>query len=161
MSEETVRPGPIDLSRESDFSLGVLQVCPSTREVVRDGQRETLEPKSMQVLIALHQAKGRVVSRDDLIARCWDGRIVSDDAINRVIGRLRMLSEDGAICTIEAIAKVGYRFQLPAGNDGSSAASQRVASDTLSILPAPATSSEPVSLLVRYRLAAAGAVLIA
>jgi Tol biopolymer transport system component/DNA-binding winged helix-turn-helix (wHTH) protein len=161
MSDETVRLGPIDLSRESDFSLGVLQVCPSTREVVRDGQRETLEPKSMQVLIALHQAKGRVVSRDDLIARCWDGRIVSDDAINRVIGRLRRLSEDGAIFTIEAIAKVGYRFQLPAGNDESSAASQPMASDTQSILPAPANSSEPASLLVRYRLAAAGAVLLA
>src|SRR5215469_4901550 len=116
MSGETVRQGPIDLSREGDFSLGALQISPSTREVVRNGQRETLEPKATQVLVALHQAMGRVVSRDELIARCWDGRIVGEDAINRVIWRLRRLSEadDGANFTIETIAKVGYRLQLPA-----------------------------------------------
>ncbi|HEY2009587.1 MAG TPA: winged helix-turn-helix domain-containing protein [Rhizomicrobium sp.] len=115
MNEETVRQGHIDLSRESDFSLGVLQISPSTREVVRDGRRETLEPKATQVLVALHQARGRVVSRDELIARCWDGRIVGEDAINRVIWRLRRLSEDDAIFTIETIPKVGYRLLLPAG----------------------------------------------
>src|SRR5215469_4692316 len=115
MSEETTRQGPIDLSREGDFSLGVLQISPSTREVVRNGQRELLEPKATQVLVALHQAMGHVVSRDELIARCWDGRIVGDDAINRVIWRLRKLSEDDAIFTIETIPKVGYRLRLPAG----------------------------------------------
>ena len=115
MSEEPVRQLPIDLSRESDFSLGVLQISPSTREVVRDGQRELLEPKATQVLVALHQAMGHVVSRDELIARCWDGRIVGDDAINRVIWRLRRLSEADTIFTIETIPKVGYRLRLPAG----------------------------------------------
>jgi DNA-binding winged helix-turn-helix (wHTH) protein len=29
----------------------------------------------MQVLVALRQAEGSVVSRDELIARCWDSRI--------------------------------------------------------------------------------------
>ena len=85
MSNETFRSAPVDLSREADFALGALKVSPSTREVIRDGQRESLEPKAMQVLVALHQAEGRVVSRDELIARCWDGRIVGEDAINRVI----------------------------------------------------------------------------
>src|SRR5215469_4794417 len=117
MSGETVRQGPIDLSREGDFSLGALQISPSTREVVRNGQRETLEPKATQVLVALHQARGRVVSRDELIARCWDGRIVGEDAINRVIWRLRRLSEADAIFTIETIPKVGYRLRLPAGKE--------------------------------------------
>jgi DNA-binding winged helix-turn-helix (wHTH) protein len=123
MSEETVRQGPIDLSRESDFSLGVLQISPSTREVVRNGQRELLEPKATQVLVALHQARGHVVSRDELIARCWDGRIVGEDAINRVIWRLRRLSEADAIFTIETIPKVGYRLLLPAGKAESPAVS--------------------------------------
>src|SRR6188768_1887433 len=105
MSDETVRSGPIELSREDDFRLGGLQVSPSTREVTRDGQRESIEPKAMQVLVALHQAEGRVVSRDDLITRCWDGRIVGEDAINRVVWRLRKLSEadSGASFTIETI----------------------------------------------------------
>ena len=42
-----------------------------------------LDPRVMQVLVALTGAAGKVLSRDDLIALCWDGRIVGDNAINR------------------------------------------------------------------------------
>ena len=52
----------------------------------------------MQVLVALHRAFPNVVSRDDLIASCWEGRVVGDDAINRAIGRLRRLSEADCHC---------------------------------------------------------------
>src|ERR1700691_5087071 len=94
MTDETghFRPA-IALAHEADFQLGSLLVIPSAREVVRQGSRETLEPRVVQVLVALFQAQGRVVSRDELIARCWEGRIVGEDAINRAIGRLRRLSE--------------------------------------------------------------------
>jgi len=102
----------IDLAHEADFLLGGLSVSPSSREVTRGGEREALEPRVMQVLVALHRAQGAVVSRDDLIARCWEGRIVGEDAINRAIWRLRKLAEaDGdANFTIETIPRVGYRL---------------------------------------------------
>lgn len=66
----------------------------------------------MQVLVAFAAANNRVLSRDALIARCWDGRIVGDDAINRVIGRLRKLAldEGSNSFSIETINKVGYRL---------------------------------------------------
>src|SRR5882724_1878528 len=102
----------IYLAHEADFCLGGLTVSPSSREVTRGGQREALEPRVMQVLVALYRAKGTVVSRDDLITRCWEGRIVGEDAINRAIWRLRKLAEaDGdANFTIETIPRVGYRL---------------------------------------------------
>lgn len=104
---------PIDLAREPDFSLGPLQVRPSTREVEADGKRDLLEPRVMQVLVALARAQGSVVSRDDLIESCWEGRIVGEDAINRAIGRLRKVSEgtNGAAFRIETVARVGYRLE--------------------------------------------------
>jgi len=107
---------PIDLAREPDFALGASRVSPSTREVLRGTEHEQLEPRLMQVLVALFQANGRVVSRDELIARCWEGRIVGEDAINRAISRLRRLSEvdHGASFELETIPRVGYRL-LPAG----------------------------------------------
>src|SRR5215468_8740677 len=116
--------GPIDLAQEPDFALGASKVSPSTREVLRGSERELLEPRLMQVLVALFQANGRVVSRDELIARCWEGRIVGEDAINRAISRLRRLSEvdHEASFQLETIPRVGYRL-LPAGNDKSSVAS--------------------------------------
>jgi tetratricopeptide (TPR) repeat protein len=66
----------------------------------------------MQVLVALHLASPDVVSRDDLIAQCWDGRIVSDDAMNGAIKKLRRLSEadQAAFFHIETIPRVGYRL---------------------------------------------------
>jgi DNA-binding winged helix-turn-helix (wHTH) protein/TolB-like protein len=115
MSLETPRfpnDSVIDLAHEADFWLGSLAVSPSSREVVRGEEREALEPRVMQVLVALYRAKGTVVSRDDLITRCWEGRIVGEDAINRAIWRLRKLAEaDSATTfTIETIPRVGYRL---------------------------------------------------
>jgi DNA-binding winged helix-turn-helix (wHTH) protein len=120
MTAGTDRPDfkfPVDLAREADFGLGASLVSPSTREVLRGAERETLEPRVMQVLVALFQANGRVVSRDELIARCWEGRVVGEDAINRAIGRLRRLSEVDreASFVIETIPRVGYRL-IPASS---------------------------------------------
>ena len=118
MTGENEGPVAIDLAHEADFALGALTVSPSTREVLRGALREQLEPRVMQVLVALAQADGKVVSRDDLIARCWEGRVVGEDAINRAIGRLRRLSEadKGASFEIETIPRVGYRL-VAAGSE--------------------------------------------
>jgi DNA-binding winged helix-turn-helix (wHTH) protein len=102
---------PVRLAREPDFSLGGLTVRPSLCEVEAHGRRRRLEPKVMQVLVALARAGDRVVSRDALIDACWGGRIVGEDAINRCIGRLRRLAEafEGAF-SIETVIRVGYRL---------------------------------------------------
>jgi DNA-binding winged helix-turn-helix (wHTH) protein len=116
MSCDFVLPAPIPvigLAREPDFTLGALRVSPSAREVTFGGWRDSLEPRVMQVLVALNQARGAVVSRDELLARCWEGRIVGEDAINRAIGRLRRLAkaDAGASFVIETIPRVGYRLR--------------------------------------------------
>lgn len=76
------------------------------------GRCEGLEPRVMQVLVALAQARGAIVTRDELTDLCWDGRIVGEDALNRVISRLRRLSVEvgGDAFRIETITKVGYRL---------------------------------------------------
>lgn len=109
----------IDLAHEADFAIGPLSVRPSTREVERDGRREIVEPRVMQVLVALHRAGGAVVSKDDLTESCWEGRVVGEDAINRVISRLRKLADGpgkGAF-VVETITRVGYRLRR-SGDDG-------------------------------------------
>jgi len=103
---------PVHLAHEPAFSIGPLEIHPPTHEVGRDGERIVVEPRVMQVLIALAQAEGSVVTRDELILRCWDGRVVGDDAIHRILSRLRRLSEGIAkdVFRIETITKVGYRM---------------------------------------------------
>jgi DNA-binding winged helix-turn-helix (wHTH) protein len=117
-SAEQGPPSPVvRLAREADFRLGDLVVRPSSREVVWErGVQTRLEPRVMQVLVALARMGGRVVSRDDLIDSCWGGRIVGEDAINRCIGRLRRLAETvGGAYRIETISRVGYRLAPAAG----------------------------------------------
>lgn len=101
----------IVLAKEPEFVVGAMTVRPAACEVVIENAVTRLEPRVMQVLVALAQSKGSVVSRDTLIRRCWSGVVVGDDAINRVIGRVRRLSEHpGKPFVLETVPKVGYRL---------------------------------------------------
>lgn len=105
---------PLDLGAEGDFSLGALDVHPATREVsAAGGRRKTIEPRVMQVLVVLARANGLVISRDQLIERCWGGRIVGDDAINSCLAKVRVLAEyaEEPSFEIETIPRVGYRLR--------------------------------------------------
>lgn len=102
----------IELAHAPAFRIGELEILPSTHEVRRGDRREIIEPRVMQVLIALARTNGAVVTRDELVEQCWKGRIIGDDAIHRVLSRLRRVAEgiaDG-VFKIETITRVGYRL---------------------------------------------------
>ncbi|HEX2625044.1 MAG TPA: winged helix-turn-helix domain-containing protein [Sphingomicrobium sp.] len=109
----------IVLAHEEPFHIGSAIVRPATREIEYDGRTAILEPRVMQVLVALWRAAGQVVSKDDLIERCWNGRIVGDDAINRVMSRLRHNAQDdaGGAFRIETVTRVGYRLRCAECDD--------------------------------------------
>ncbi|PQM29593.1 hypothetical protein CVO77_01390 [Sphingopyxis lindanitolerans] len=116
----------VDLARQADVIIGRLSVSPARRELTRDdGVREVLEHRVMQVLIALHRADGGIVTRDELTRSCWEGRIVGDDAINRVISRLRKVADGigAGSFAIETITKIGYRL-ASSGFEAASPASE-------------------------------------
>lgn len=103
-------PISVDLAREPDFRLGGLEVRPSSREVIAGEAREVLEPRVMQVLVALARRRGQVVSRDELVASCWGGRVVGDDAIQRAVAAVRRLGEARGAFAVETVSRVGYRL---------------------------------------------------
>src|SRR5260221_233741 len=45
--------GPIDLAHEAPFDIGRLEVRPATRKVARSERAQVLQPRIMQVLVAL------------------------------------------------------------------------------------------------------------
>jgi DNA-binding winged helix-turn-helix (wHTH) protein/Tfp pilus assembly protein PilF len=105
----------IQLADVPDFAVGRVSVRPSRGELARAGCAERVEPRLMQVLVALAQANGATVSRQELIARCWGGLSMSPDAVNRVISLLRQLlarMESGA--SIETLPRIGYRLDIAA-----------------------------------------------
>lgn len=112
LPDSAQRPVVIDLSREASFRLGAVDVSPSSLELRRGEQCVSLEPRTMQVLVVLARADGGVVSRSELVERCWNGRIVGDNAINRTLSHIRKLAAGvGQGCfTLETITTIGYRL---------------------------------------------------
>jgi DNA-binding winged helix-turn-helix (wHTH) protein/TolB-like protein/tetratricopeptide (TPR) repeat protein len=119
-TQDAVWVHSIDLAQEADFALGALRVQPARCEVAWNGVSQRLQRRVMQVLVALAQARGSVVSQEDLVIRCWRGLSVSDDAIYRCISKLRRLAADypDAPYAIEAIPGVGYRLTTPGSESG-------------------------------------------
>src|SRR5690349_7913489 len=93
----------VDLATSPDFQLGPLLIQPSTLQVRSGDSSRTIEPRVMQVLVALAGSRGAVVSRDALVDSCWGGRAVSEDAINRSIAKVRRLGEEFDAFEIETI----------------------------------------------------------
>jgi len=106
------RPAAMQLATAPAFRLGPLSIDPPARKLSAGEHSEMVEPRVMRVLVALANEAGEVHSRDELIELCWDGQIVSDNAINRVISVLRRALGDlsGDSVRIETIAKVGFRL---------------------------------------------------
>ncbi len=145
--------GVINLAHEASIGIGPLTVEPALRRVSRDhGREEILQPRIMQVLVALTRAQGQILTRDALTASCWAGVVVGEDAINRVIGQLRRLSEGiGRGCfQVETITKVGYRLisaphssEVPTGAERPEAAQAAVARLSICVLPFANMSDDP------------------
>jgi tetratricopeptide (TPR) repeat protein len=132
--DETAQP--LLLARRRDFALGAATVRPSLRSVEGPLGSSKGEPKVIQVLLALADARGTVLSREDLLEQCWDGRIVGDDAINRAVAEVRRIAAAvGAGFEVETVPRVGYRITgidwkvgpLAAATDGDLVASRRKA----------------------------------
>jgi TolB-like protein/DNA-binding winged helix-turn-helix (wHTH) protein/Flp pilus assembly protein TadD len=112
------RHEPVRLSAERDFVLDDLEIRPSLSEAIRGTRSQHVEPRVMQVLVALAGAGGAVVSREELVRRCWDGRVVGEAAINRCMSRLRALADRGdgtRSFQVETIARIGYRLKAGIG----------------------------------------------
>ncbi len=81
-------------------------------ELRRAGKRVSLEPQVLGILIYLLKNRARVVSRDDLFASVWNGRVVSDSTLSSRITAVRhAIGDSGARqCLVRTVTRTGYRF---------------------------------------------------
>src|SRR5947209_7103800 len=82
------------------------------RELSRGHEAVAIEPQVFDLLVYLLENNDRVVSKDDLIAAIWDGRIVSESTLTSRINAARKAIGDSGRDQklIRTISRKGFRF---------------------------------------------------
>ena len=82
------------------------------RELRRGNDIVAVEPQVFDILHYLIGNRGRVVSKDDLLAKIWSGRVVSESTLSSRIAALRHAVGDNGEQQrlIRTIARKGFRF---------------------------------------------------
>jgi Tol biopolymer transport system component/DNA-binding winged helix-turn-helix (wHTH) protein len=95
-----------------DFRLGDWLVRPSLAAIERGTEAVHVTPRAMAVLIFLADARGEVVSRNDLLDAVWPGMSVTPDALSQCVVELRKAFRDDPKhpAVIQTIPKIGLRL---------------------------------------------------
>jgi two-component system OmpR family response regulator len=117
--EELVARAQAVLRRERNLPrlhAGDLTLDLAKRVVELRGKRIELSPREFELLRALMEARGRPLSRTELLDRVWDIRFEPGTAVVEVqVARLRRKIEHGGPPVIETIIGEGYRIR-PSGS---------------------------------------------
>jgi len=88
-----------------------------TGELWRDGTRIPLQDKPFQLLVALVERPGELVTREELRQRLWPEAVFTDfeHGLNKAVSKLRQALDDLAEEPryVETLPKRGYRFVAP------------------------------------------------
>ena len=116
------------------FTFGDCSVDCARRELRRGGKLVAIEPQVFDVLVYLIEHRDRVVTRDDLLAAVWGGRIVSESTLSSRInsGRTAIGDSGEQQLWIRTVARKGVRFIGEVSEDGAGPAA-----------PAPTAAAPP------------------
>jgi TolB-like protein len=94
------------------FIVGDNVLDSDRRELWRGARAIAVEPQVFDLLVYLMENRDRVVSKDDLIASVWHGRVVSDSTLTSRINAARQaLGDSGKQQNlIRTVARKGLRF---------------------------------------------------
>ena len=98
------------------FKISRYQVTPSEFSIqIKDGEKQSLQPKFIEVLVYLAKNYGRVVPRDELIDHIWgQDSFVGEKSLTNAIWHLRKTLTDieGEKEIIKTIRKAGYQLMI-------------------------------------------------
>jgi len=97
------------------YEFGAYRLDAQSRMLFRGGDHVALPPKLTELLVALVEAEGRVLTREQLLQRLWPDTVVEEGSLTSHISMLRKALGEGSNGQdfIETLAKRGYRFVAP------------------------------------------------
>lgn len=95
----------------SNWTLGRFQVDLAQRRVYDAGEPLDLSYKAFEALLAMIEARGEAVSKDDLLGRLWPGQTVDESNLTKVVAQLRKALDRGGESLVETVPRTGYRLR--------------------------------------------------
>jgi predicted ATPase/DNA-binding winged helix-turn-helix (wHTH) protein len=91
------------------IEFGHFSILPHRRQLLAEGQPIRLGGRAFDLLLALLEAPGAVVGKDELLSRIWPGRIVEENRLQNEIWALRRaFGADREL--IQTVPGRGYQF---------------------------------------------------
>ena len=94
----------------AEYRFGGNVLLPGEQRLLIDGEPASVGPRAFELLVALAQRAGRLVSKSDLLDLVWPDVVVEENNLQVQISALRKILGAGAV---ETIPGRGYRFTLP------------------------------------------------
>ena len=130
------------------YRFGVFEVNLSSAALRRDGLQVRLRGKPFDILVALLERSGELVTRDELRQRLWasDTFVDFDHGVNAAMNRLREALGDAADNPrfIQTMPRRGYRFIAPVERVFATVTVPAAAPGTLPAAPEVQSGPEPV-----------------
>lgn len=82
-------------------------------QLLRQGRAVELRPKSFEMLCLLAQNAERVLTRDELAAALWHGRVATDESIAQCISDIRRALGDADQRLLQTVPRRGYTLKVP------------------------------------------------
>jgi Tol biopolymer transport system component/DNA-binding winged helix-turn-helix (wHTH) protein len=102
----------MDQKAKALYEFGPFRLDSHERLLFRHGQQVPLTPKALDILLALVESSGHVLTKEELLRKVWADSFVEEGNLNRHISTLRKALGDDLEQPkyIETIPKRGYRF---------------------------------------------------
>ena len=119
------------------YEFGAYRLDTQGRMLFREGVHVALPPKVAELLVALVQGEGSVLTREQLLQRLWSDTVVEEGSLTSHISMLRKVLGEGPNGQdfIETIPKRGYRFVASVKRAGSGAPDSGLDRTMLVVLP--------------------------
>ncbi len=97
---------------ESDFSFADFELNAAKRLLLKEGKPVALNSKTFDLLQALIERRGQIVSKDELLEKIWDGQFVEESNLTVQISTLRKLLGEarGENRFVVTVPGKGYKF---------------------------------------------------
>jgi pimeloyl-ACP methyl ester carboxylesterase/DNA-binding winged helix-turn-helix (wHTH) protein len=94
------------------YQFGPFQLDPAEHRLLREGCEVDLQLKAFEILCLLVENAGRLMKKEELLARIWPDTIVEENNLNKNVSLLRKALGEQATgqAYIETVPRVGYRF---------------------------------------------------